>query len=93
MCSILVKAAGSYSDPMRRSEMAAKDQERNRMIVDLPPDVQLAIRIKAVKSNTTTGDVVCEAVQQTFSKYIEEAREALAEQNHSSKPNTGRQKS
>jgi hypothetical protein len=71
--------------------MPAENQERNRMIVELPSEVQLAIRLRAVKSSTTTGDVVCEAVQRTFAKDVEEAKAALAEQRHS-KPSTGRQK-
>jgi hypothetical protein len=72
--------------------MASENTERNRMIVDLPSEVQMAIRLRAVKSNTTTGAVVCEAVHQAFAKDIEEARAALAEQRHPPKPSTGRQK-
>jgi hypothetical protein len=73
--------------------MALEQYERNRMIVDLPSEVQLAIRLRAVKSNTTTGAVVCEAVQRAFAKDIEEAKVALAEQQHLPKPSTKRQKS
>ena len=72
--------------------MPSDNQERNRMIVDLPYEVQMAIRLRAVKSATTTGDVVCEAVQQVFAKDIEEARAALSEQQNSPKPSTKRQK-
>jgi hypothetical protein len=71
--------------------MSTENNERNRMIVDLPSEVQLAIRLRAVKSSTTTGNVVCEAVQNTFAKDVEEARAALAEQ-QSQKPSTKRQK-
>ena len=59
--------------------MATENPERNRMIVDLPSDVQMAIKLRAVKSNMTTGAVVCEAVQKAFGKDILEARSALAE--------------
>ncbi len=72
--------------------MPADNQERNRMIVDLPSEVQMAIRLRAVKSATTTGAVVCEAVQLAFAKDVQEAKAALAEQQNSSKPSTGRQK-
>jgi len=51
------------------------------MIVDLPSDVQMAIKLRAVKGNSTTGAVVCEAIQKTFSKDIQEARSVLAETN------------
>ncbi len=73
--------------------MPSENHDRNRMIVDLPSEVQLAIRLRAVKSSTTTGAVVCEAVQHTFARDIEEAKAALAEQRNASKPSTGRQKS
>jgi hypothetical protein len=71
--------------------MAVEHSERNRMIVDLPSEVQMAIRLRAVKSNTTTGAVVCEAMQRTFGNDLEEARAALAEQ-QSPKPSAGRKK-
>jgi hypothetical protein len=64
------------------------ESERSRMIVDLPSDVQMAIRLRAVKSNSTIGEVVCEAVTQSLGKDIEEARAVLAEK----KPNTKRHK-
>jgi hypothetical protein len=73
--------------------MSSENHARNRMIVDLPSEVQLAIRLRAVKSGTTTGNVVCEAVQSTFANDVEEARAALAEQQQSQKPSTGRHKS
>ena len=61
--------------------MARPKNERTRMIVDLPSDVQMAIKLRAVKGNSTTGAVVCEAIQKTFSKDIQEARSVLAETN------------
>lgn len=53
--------------------------ERGRMIFELPSEVQMAIKIKAVKSSMTTGEVVCEAVTQVFGSYVEEAKAALSE--------------
>jgi hypothetical protein len=71
--------------------MASDFTERNRMILELPSEVQMAIKLRAVKCSTTTGAVVSEAVQTAFGKYVEEARAALAEQQH--KPINRRQKS
>ncbi len=51
--------------------------KRNRMIVDLPTDVQMAIRVRAVKNGETNGDTVCRAVQATFPEEYREACEAL----------------
>ncbi len=71
--------------------MSVETIDRNRMIVDLPSEVQMAIKLRAVKSSTTTGAVVCQAVMQAFAKDVEEARAALA-QTHTVKPSTRRQK-
>jgi len=60
------------------------------MIVDIPSEVQMAIRLRAVKSGVTTGDVVTQAVQQAFCKDLEEARNVLADQKQS-KPVAKRQ--
>ena len=60
--------------------MSAESADRTRMIVDLPSEVQMAIKLRAVKRSTTTGAIVCEAVQMAFGQDIEEARVALAEQ-------------
>jgi hypothetical protein len=70
--------------------MQTDETERTRMIVDLPSEVQMAIKLRAVKRSTTTGAIVCEAVQLAFGQDIEEARAALAEQQ---KPSGKRQKS
>jgi hypothetical protein len=59
------------------------------MIVDVPSDVQMAIKLRAIKGGMTTGAVVCEAVQKVFATELEEAKIALATQ----KPSTRRQKS
>jgi hypothetical protein len=61
----------------------SQEANRNRMIVDLPSEVQMAIKLRAVKSSMTTGDVVSEAVQRAFSKDIEEARATIAENRRS----------
>ena len=61
-------------------QVTVDNPERSRMIFDLPADVQMAIKIKAVKSGMTTGEVVCEAFGQVFGNYLEEARLALSEQ-------------
>jgi hypothetical protein len=71
--------------------MAADLYDRGRMIFELPSDVQMAIKIKAVKSNMTTGAVVTEVVKKSLGKYVEEARAAIAESRESEKP--GRHKS
>jgi hypothetical protein len=59
--------------------MSLEINARNRMILELPSEVQMAIRLRAVKSNATTGEVVCEAIQHRFGRDVEEARAALAE--------------
>ena len=47
---------------------------RSRMIVDLPRDVQMSIRLRAVKNGWTTGEVVACAIKQAFPDDIIEAR-------------------
>jgi len=37
-----------------------------RMILDLPPEVQMAIRLRAAKNRITTGQVVTDAVRAAF---------------------------
>lgn len=72
--------------------MQSETPDRNRMIVDLPSDVQMAIRLRAVKSNMTTGAVVCQAVQHVFGSDVQEAKVALAQQQQESKQSTKRQR-
>jgi hypothetical protein len=69
--------------------MPAENTERNRMIVDLPAEVQMAIKLRAVKGDMTTGAVVSEAVKQVFGRDIDEAKAALADQHRSG---TGKKK-
>ena len=66
-------------------------RSRNRMIFDLPPDMQLAIRLCALKSNMTTAQVVCKAMESAFASGIAEAKTILAEQNQEPKL-TGRKR-
>ena len=37
----------------------------NRMILELPEDIQMAIRLRAVKNNEKTGQVVADAIQKS----------------------------
>ena len=60
--------------------MPARSSERSlRMMLELPSEAQMAIKIRAAKSNMSTGSVVCEAVQKAFGADIREAKVALAE--------------
>lgn len=52
--------------------------DRNRMIVEILPEVQLAIKLRGVQNGVTTGYVVTEAMQRAFGEYIEEAKASLA---------------
>ncbi len=52
-----------------------------RMIFDLPADVQMAIRLRAVKEDLTTGRIVADAIRATFAKEVCEARTIIDEQN------------
>jgi hypothetical protein len=47
--------------------------QRSRMIVDLPADIQMAIRLRAVKTGKTTGEVVAEAICSLFAEDVAEA--------------------
>lgn len=51
--------------------------KRKRMIFDLPDDVQMAIRLLAVKHGITTADVVMRMVGTTMAAELSEARKAL----------------
>lgn len=46
---------------------------RTRMIVDLPLDIQMAIRLRAVKNGVKTGDIVAEAIRTAFPEDVREA--------------------
>lgn len=47
------------------------------MIFDLPFDVQMAIKLRAVKDRCTTGEAVSKAVQISFAIELEQAREEI----------------
>ena len=68
--------------------MSLSKTKRDRMMIDLAPEVQMAIKIRAAKSNMTTGAVVTEAIEKVFGRYIEEAKAAIAE--HDGKKKGGR---
>lgn len=53
--------------------------ERSRMIFDLPAEVQMAIKLRAVKNDTTTGGVVAEAIRRAFPEDVKQAEAVLAE--------------
>jgi hypothetical protein len=53
----------------------------------------MAIRLRAVKDSTTTGAIVCAAVQSAFSKEVEEAKAVLADKDEPAKPDAKRRKS
>jgi hypothetical protein len=50
---------------------------RKRMIFDLPREIQMAIRLQAIKSGRTTGQVVEEAVRQAFPEEWREAQQQV----------------
>ncbi len=50
---------------------------RIRMIVDLPLEIQMAIKLRSVKNGVTTGAVVMEAVEKMFPADVIEAKAAL----------------
>ena len=55
------------------------DAKRSRMIVDVTPEIQMAIRLRAIKEGWTTGDVVAMAIRLRFPQDVDEAREAIKE--------------
>ena len=65
--------------------MSFVEGHKTRMIVDIPSEVQLAIKIGAVKTNSTTGEFVAKAVEGSFGRYVEEAKVTLAEMRQSEK--------
>ncbi len=49
----------------------------SRMIFDVTPEVQMAIRLRAIKAGVTTGEVVRLAIDQVFHEDVEEAKRTL----------------
>jgi len=58
-----------------------KTTQRGRVIFELPLEVQMAIKLRAAKTNAAMGTVVSEAIQKVFVAEIREAKAALAELN------------
>lgn len=52
---------------------------RSRMILDIPPEVQMAIKLRAVKNGWTTGEVVAEAMWHRFTSDMEDAAQIARE--------------
>lgn len=52
--------------------------DRNRMILELPVAIQMAIRLRAVKEGVTTGEVVARAVMVSFPDDFKQATVELA---------------
>lgn len=48
-----------------------------RMIFDIPNEVQMAIRLAAVKAGKTTGEIVAEAIRYAFPGDVKEAIESI----------------
>ena len=50
-----------------------------RMIVEIPKEVQIAIKLVAVKRRITTGRVVTDAITFAFAEDLAEAQKVIAE--------------
>lgn len=61
--------------------------KRTRVIVELLPEIAMAIRLRAVKNDMRTGDVVTLAVEKLFPDEIAEAKGAIAKLKHKKAPN------
>lgn len=63
-----------------------KDHPRHpRISIDLPPEVHLAIRVRAEKDGVKNGAIVARAMRQAYHRDIEEARIELDGQKKSRK--------
>jgi hypothetical protein len=49
------------------------------MIVDIPPEIQMAIRLRGVKAGLTTGAVVEEAIKLAYASTVAQAKKVLKE--------------
>ena len=54
-------------------------KNRKRMIFDLPEHIQMAIRLRAIKDQCTTTEVVRTAIETIFPEDVEQAEKALEE--------------
>lgn len=59
--------------------MSVRTSDRSRLIVELPTHVQMAIRLRAVKTNTTTGQVVAHLAESSLLEDITEAKAVIAQ--------------
>lgn len=48
-------------------------RKRRRMIFDLPPCLQMAIRLAAMKQSVTTGEIVAQAMHNSYPNDVVEA--------------------
>ena len=54
--------------------------ERSRVVLELPLDVELAIRLRVAKTKTKPWEVVSAAIEKAYEDDIAEARRELARQ-------------
>jgi hypothetical protein len=47
------------------------------MLLEIPPEIQMAIRLHGIKADKTTGEVVSEAIERTYPEEMKEAKKAL----------------
>lgn len=50
----------------------------NRMMVDIPEDVQLAVRLRSLKEGIAIGKVVEDALREVYDDDIEEAKVVIS---------------
>lgn len=51
--------------------------KRIRMMVEIPPEIRMAIQLRSVKDRVKTGDVVDQAIRIAFGEDVNEAAEEL----------------
>lgn len=59
--------------------MKERSRLRNRMIFDLPAKTQMAIRLRAVKNQSSTTEVITTAMEKAFPDDVREAEKELVE--------------
>ena len=60
---------------------ARKHLEKHRLILDLPDEISMAIRLHALKKNLRNVEVVSQAIRAVLVEEIAEAKAAIAERN------------
>jgi hypothetical protein len=58
--------------------MSKAEPKRSRMILDLPVEVQIAIKLQAAKRRVKTGAVIEAAVNEVYADDVQEAKTHLA---------------